>query len=250
MPFRYSGSKRRLLKYLPSPPAGTHTIVEPYAGSAAYGLAHAPAKLAIYDANQDVQALWRWLTTTATARELEELEAKKPSEKIDVRELKLDLPQQTLMRLSISGVYVGQLSSWVLYPQHSLKLDKVKAVLPYVQKSVQVLNTEDEIYPLDGDGALFFIDPPYLGTKANYFDKGNKNKDLTKAFTIESLMEMIGRIKSPIILTYGDGAPEIMPEFEWELATIRKVPVIRKKGVVLERSEWFARINWPHAKRH
>lgn len=54
MPWRYSGSKKRLLKYLPAPPLGTATIVEPFAGSAAYGMHYKPIELVESKKNEPV----------------------------------------------------------------------------------------------------------------------------------------------------------------------------------------------------
>ncbi len=47
MPWRYSASKKRLIKYLPAPPLRTATIVEPFAGSAAYGMHYKPESLVL-----------------------------------------------------------------------------------------------------------------------------------------------------------------------------------------------------------
>lgn len=239
MPWRYSGSKKRLIKYLPAPPLRTATIVEPFAGSAAYGMHYKPESLVLAEANTDVRELWEWLATTATEEELKELEAKKPTEKVDIRSLELPKPQETLMRLSISGAYVGQLSSFIAYPQHSFNLSGVAEALHYIRRSVRIAADFRETAGLN---ALYFIDPPYLGTQGNYHDKSKKH-DMTGDVSAEDLKAFISGIKSPVLFTYGEGAPELFPEFDWKLAVMRKVPVLRGGGT-RDRREWYCQLNW------
>lgn len=239
MPWRYSGSKKRLLKYLPGPPLGTTTIVEPFAGSAAYGLHYQPKSLVLAEANTDVRELWEWVATTATEEDLRELEAKKPTEKIDIRTLGLPKPQETLMRLSISGAYVGQLSSFIAYPQHSFDLSGIAEVLSYVRRSVTIAS---DFRDTEGIKGLYFVDPPYLGTQGNYHDKSKKH-DMTGDVSADELKSFIGKLQSPVLFTYGEGAPELFPDFDWKLAVLRKVPVLRGGGT-RDRREWYCKVNW------
>lgn len=241
MPWRYSGSKKRLLKFLPGPPLGTKRIVEPFAGSAAYGLHYRPRELVLAEANTDVRGLWEWVCGEATVQDLTDLEAKKPTEKVDARSLGLPKPQETLIRLMISGAYVGQLSSTVLYPQHSLDLSGIKSMLPYLQTAVQKPVLKD-FREAASETGFFFIDPPYIGTEGNYIDKSSK-KNLTGGISAAELTDFITKLKQPVLFTYGDDAPETFPAFDWTLAVIRKVPILRGGGT-RERREWYCKINW------
>ena len=241
MPWRYSGSKKRLLKFLPSPPLGTKTIIEPFAGSAAYGLHYKPSQLVLAEANTDVRELWNWVATTATAKDLTELEAKKPTEKVDIRTLGLSKPQETLMRLSISGAYVGQLSSFIAYPQHSFDLSVLREVLPYLQRSVQRPVLDDYTKTARTNG-FYFVDPPYLKTQGNYIDKSAK-EDMTGGVTADAIKGFLASLKGPWLFTYGEGAPEVFPEFQWHLAVIRKVPILRGGGT-RDRREWYCKGGW------
>lgn len=241
MPWKYSGNKRSMLKHLPAPPAGTETIVEPFAGSMAYSLGYRPRQVILAEGNEDVRELWNWVVSPfgCSVQQLTDLEAAKPTEKVDIRTIGLIKPAETLMRLSISGVYTGQLSSYIAYPQHKFDLTRVKESLPYLQNSVDKLVRSDFRDTVDEKG-LFFIDPPYLGTKGNYIDKTAK-KDRTKGFTVQELSEFVTKVRdagNPVLFTYGDDAPEKFPEFNWTLAKIKKVPKIRTGGVV-ERREWY-----------
>jgi len=243
--FRYSGSKKRMLKHLPAPPAGTLCIVEPFAGSAAYGLHHRPDSLVLAEANSDVRGLWTWLSTQASEEDLREVERLRPSSKIDVRSLLLPKPQETLLRLMVSGAYVGQLSSWVLYPQHSLNLQGIVDALPYLRGAVQTPVLKDYRETASKDrraGALFFVDPPYFGTEGNYHDK-SLGTDMTRDVSVAAVTDFVCGLKSPVLLTYGSGAPELFPDFDWTLGVIRKVPILRGGGT-RDHPEWYAKIRW------
>jgi site-specific DNA-adenine methylase len=72
--FRYSGNKTRLLKHLPSPPPGTRTIVEPFAGSLAYAMFYKPVRIVAAEVNPYVRGLWEWLRSSATVEMLSKIE--------------------------------------------------------------------------------------------------------------------------------------------------------------------------------
>jgi len=239
--FRYSGSKARLIKHLPAPPVGTEAIVEPFAGSLAYGLNYRPDQLLACEANSDVRRLIEWLVNQATEADLAALEAKKPADKVDVRSLGLGPEEQTLMRLMISGAYTGQLNSFLIYPQHSFDLQHLKEMLPYLQTSVRLVG-DDFAQGLDVqdmvDNAFYFIDPPYVGTSGGYQDKTAK-KSLNEGVSADALTEFCHKLKHPFLFTYGDGAQETYPAFEWHLACVRKVPILRGGGT-RDRHEYFA----------
>ena len=71
---RYSGSKKRLLKFLPPPPPQTSLVLEPFAGSLAYSMHYRPVAIQAGDANPLVRGLWDWLRGPATEERLTFLE--------------------------------------------------------------------------------------------------------------------------------------------------------------------------------
>lgn len=246
--FRYSGSKKRLIKYLPPPPTNTHTIIEPFAGSAAYGMHYRPKNLLLCEANTDVAALWEWLIKDATPEYLRGLQAlllrkKEEGQKFNLADLRLPKGPETLARLTTSGVYVGQLSSWVFYPQHKANFEPLIATLPYIKASVRVIANDFSYMAIeDRDGVMYFIDPPYLGTSANYIDKTCKI-DVEKTDLRLTLTGMVKKMSQPVLFTYGDGAQDVFPKFDWKLAVQRKVPKIRTGGTKI-RNEYYARIRY------
>ena len=245
--FRYSGSKKRIIKHLPTPPLFTQHIVEPFAGSLAYSVHYAAAKVTAAEANPLVRGLWEYLRTDATPERLRWLEGVKPAEKTDAREIakQFDLSEAetTLIRLQISGAYVGQLSSWVLYPQHRLNLSPLADLFPYIKRSLGPLAADFEsITPeVFGERTLAFVDPPYLNTKANYKGKGTKKDH--GGLDPACVTSFVKRFKCPVLFTYGDGAQETFPDFEWRKAVVRKVPILRGGGT-RDRTEWYALLNW------
>lgn len=243
--FRYSGSKYRLRRHLRPPPANVTTIVESLAGSAKYGCHYKPERLILYEKNRDVRELWEWLIKHATVERLHEIEAMRPKEKIDVRELALSKQEQTLMRLTCSGAYVGQLSSFVLYPQHSVNFKKIILALDWIKSSVKI-GGDDFAQSLEHNGdpnVLFFVDPPYLKTAPNYIDKTSR-KDLSNDLTTGEINAYVSEITSPVIFTYGSDAPEVFPDFNWDPPIETKVPRIRTGGTKI-RLEHVYYGNWP-----
>lgn len=98
-----------------------------------------------------------------------------------------------------------------------------------------MLESYEQCFQEYHENALFFIDPPYLNTKANYKSKGVDHGGLDA----KELESKVNELKSDFIFTYGDGAAETFPSLAWQLATIRKVPNLRRGGTV-DRKEFFA----------
>lgn len=241
--FRYSGNKGRMLKHYKKYPGRVDRVVEPYAGSMAFSVNFDLDVPCIgYEMNERICALWGWLINADEdylrrwgAWVSEHVEG----QKIDVRKLELPLGQQTYLQLSICSVMVGQLSSWTVYPQHSVPLEKTIKCLDRVHSRITVHRGDANDYqPQSHD--LLFIDPPYVGTYANYVSSKGK---VDAEYDPEDTMVLIDSTNNPIILTYGDSAPQVFPSYDWEVATVRKVPNIRRGGTV-ERTEYVAYINW------
>lgn len=248
MPFKYSGNKRRLVKLLPVPPRNTKHIVEPFAGSMAYGMNHVKHNgyLLGFETNTDIFNLWDWLSKSATRAEIKTLEMflRALPDKTDIPSLDIPPPHKTLARLTSAGVYTGQLSSRKHYAQHKINFDEIIASLERIQSHAKVFNQDFRESLCFGDrcDAMFFIDPPYLGTKANYIDK-SKGRNLDQSVGPEDLIAFCSALSAPTIFTYGDGAVDMFPMFDWKVVVERKVPNIRRGGTVI-RKEHVALLNW------
>lgn len=241
--FRYSGNKAKLLPLYRPVPHGVKRVVEPYLGSGAFSI-NASVPAVGYELNGDLCAMWNWLKG-ATPQDLQDLNAlvegwKQRTEKPDVRDMALDLGRQTYVRVNCCSVVVGQLSSWKVYPQHSLPIAETVKCLPRL-KDITVIHGRGESHVAQ-DGDLLFVDPPYVGTTGNYVEKGGKN--IEDAYKPQDTVNLLSRVSCPVIFTYGSNAREVFPQFTWELVKTVKVPNMRKGGTI-DRTEWVAYINYP-----
>jgi site-specific DNA-adenine methylase len=241
--FRYSGSKTRFLKYYRKPDKSIKRIVEPYLGSGAYWLNSSLPGLG-YEMNSDLAEMWKWLKSCKD-KDLDDLndqveEVKKKKDKYNVKDMNLTIGAQTYVRVNITGLCIGQLTSWSIYSKYKLPIENTKKCLNRL-KDLEIVQG-DAIQYIHNDDDLLFIDPPYLGTSANYMDK-SKKKSLEKGYDPKDTIKIIENTNNPIIFTYGDGAKDIFPNYTWEVAAIKKVPNLRKGGVV-ERTDYVSYINW------
>lgn len=244
---RYSGNKARLLKHYGIPAAevyaasGIKRIVEPYFGSGAFSM-NVDLPALGFEVNPLLVAMYDWLRESSP-EELEALRARvdeirKSKEKPDVRELELPEGPQTYVRLNVCSAMVGQLSSWKMYPQHKLPIENTIRCLPRLQH-INVILSPASTYKYE-DGDLCFIDPPYVGTKANYL---GRKENIERLYKPEDTVSLISGISGPIIFTYGTNAKEVFPQYDWEPVLVKKVANIRKGGTIT-RIEHVAYINW------
>ena len=242
--FRYCGSKRYIVPLLKAPLLHKR-VVEPYLGSGSYIMSREGPALGI-DINQNIIDLWLWLKNEATHERLVELDkicqdavAAHPDWKPDVRSLGLSKGEQVYVRVNNTGLVVGQLSSWKIYPKYRLPVENTSGFLDRL-KDVEIRLGSASSY-VEEDGDLVFIDPPYRGTQANY--KQDAKNGIEESYRPEDTIALISRIKAPIIFTYGTDAPKQFPQYEWTQLLIKKVPNMRRGGTV-DRIEHVAYINW------
>lgn len=242
--FRYSGNKTKLTSLYKLPNQSFDRIVEPYLGSAGFSLNcnhHLP--VLGYEINEDLYDMWMWLKQT-NKEELLDLylfveDLKKKEEKPSLKDISLPNGPLTYIRVNVCSVVVGQLSSWRIYPQHKLPVQDTIQCLPRLKdfeiKNELAINYENKTCD------LVFIDPPYVDTAANYKSKNNKKIEIN--YTPEETIDLINKIKSPIIFTYGSNAKQIFPQYEWEVIKTIKVPNMRKGGTV-DRYEMVTYLNY------
>jgi len=239
--FRYSGNKTRYLQYYKMPSQGYKRIVEPYFGSGSFSLNNTGSAVG-YEVNDDLYAMLAWLKTTDKTelfdlKKIVDINSSK-NEKLDVRTLQLEKGPETYLRINVCSAVVGQLSSWKIYPQHKLPVEKTLESIPRL-KEIILFNKSGESH-IEDDGDLVFIDPPYIDTKANYF---SQSKDYTDLYNPNTTIDFIKNTKSPIIFTYGTNAKKIFPNYNWNLVKEVKVPNIRNGGTV-SRYEYVSYINF------
>ncbi len=245
MLFRYSGSKWKVIAKFNKNVPSHKRVVEAYLGSGAFILSQSTPGIGI-DANPNIVDLWTWLksTTPDRIRELDKIRQeavdKDPNNKPDVRSLGLCKGEELYMRVNVTGVYVGQLSSWKIYPKWKLPVEKTIEQLPRL-KDIEIKLGKAHLDYVEQDGDLVFLDPPYAGTKANY--KIDAKKGIEEAYKPQDTIDLISKLSCPIILTYGTDAKTVFPQYQWEEVLRKKVPLIRKGGTI-ERIEHVSYINW------
>jgi site-specific DNA-adenine methylase len=245
MLFKYSGNKWKVLDRLALKLPPHKRLAELYLGSGAFLLSNKGPSIGI-DVNKNIIDLWNWLKTVTPEylRELEVLRQKHvnatPNGKPDVREMGLEPGAELYMRVNVTGVYVGQLSSWKVYPKWKLPVEKTIQDLDRV-KEIEIVHGKAHVDYKEQDGDIVFLDPPYAGTKANY--KQDAKVGIEESYKPQDTVDLISRLSCPVILTYGTDAKTVFPQYEWKEVLRKKVPLIRKGGTI-ERIEHVAYINW------
>jgi len=239
--FRYQGSKTRVLKLLRDPPSGTRIVVEPFLGSGAYWL---NSGLPGFGLDTSIPVVQLWLALAhITPKRLWELDkiVKQAKPKTDVREIpNLSPGEQAYIRVNVTSFVVGQLSSWKIYPQHNLPVEKTIRALPRLKDLIVVRGSAGTYDPQPGD--LVFLDPPYHGTRG-YSSKNRGNKYSHIKSQVDKLISTCGEKGIPVIFTYGDNADSL-----WNLDWISLAPTMAKgirTGGVRRRTTHVAYLNWP-----
>lgn len=252
-PFRYCGSKRRYLNLYPGPPEGSNRLVDAFTGSATvacYLHSTTGLKTTAYEINRNVFSVLEFLKNTneSRIREINEFWESKRKElrsnhkKEDIRlysKYGFSEAELNYLRVNVSSGVVGQLSSFVAYPQHSLPFQNTIDSLETLKK-IDFIHGDFFDFENDDKDCFVFLDPPYKNTNAGYIEKSssNKSKDFSKEFDYDKLKNWLMNTKSKWLFTYGDGCMEQFPDFKWIKIATRKVPNLRKGGTV-DRGEYY-----------
>lgn len=249
---RYCGNKISHVEYIRQAgilPTNYTSVLEPYAGSMAFSLNQDKPAVGI-EINQDLCQMWHWLQG-ASEQDVRDLNTKllqgSGGQKIDLRTLaqqfNLTTGELTYLRVNVSGVFTGQLNSWVYYPQHNLPIEKTIKCLPLL-KNITIVNADITTYQHNFTGTeLVFVDPPYINTQAGYVGKTAGKTYETKSYDPKSTVDFITSAKTAgctVIFTYGDGAATLFPQYNWTPLFTKKVPNIAGGGGTVDRVEYLA----------
>jgi hypothetical protein len=206
----------------------------------AYSMHYRPGAVIAAEANPLVRELLLWMRNTCASSDLAKLDALRVKTNVHVNTVGLSRVESTLMRLQTSGSYVGQLSSSILYAQHSTNMAQMADDVEYLKNAlIDVYDDFSQTLDHDMSGSMFFIDPPYAGTQGNYKSKG---RDFT-GVNAGAIQDFVLALRCPVLFTYGDGAQTVFPALMWEKVCDRKVPILRGGGT-RDRTEWICRRNW------
>ncbi len=156
--FKWFGSKWSAAKLYPEP--RYNIIVEPYAGSAGYCLNYADYHCVIYDSNEQLQKLWKWLIKDATQQDILDIPINLEIG-TDIRTLGLSEGQALLLKNWQRTNNVGDcwtISKWGHLPGQWTANCRARVA----EESQAIKHWQFREYVWDINYATFFIDPPYL----------------------------------------------------------------------------------------
>jgi site-specific DNA-adenine methylase len=194
-----------------------------------------------YDTNSDLILLWGWLKIYATEKRLEELQkiVDKHPDKTDVRCLGLSHPgEMVYIRINMTGLFVGQLSSWKIYKQFKLPIKNTIKCLSILKEGTFYCDPASKYKPEKSH--LVFVDPPYCSNCSNYIDKSqHKNYDnLYNKIETKELMDKVRNVGAKYIFTYGTNAKKDFPEFKWTKVLSKRMPNTHRPGEYKIREEF------------
>jgi hypothetical protein len=187
--FKHFGSKARLAKELPPP--RFKTIIEPFAGSAAYAVQHAtPAHdVLLFDTDERVCIVWDYLIH-ASAADIMRLPVDHFLAGGDIRDLNLPRAEYLLIQrwLSISGSHNYKLAPSLL--DRSVQSDArmwsemVRARISRQVGQIKHWKIKQEPYDCAPDiEAHWHVDPPYQGNAHGFQEYKCKAPDFEKLGT-------------------------------------------------------------------
>jgi site-specific DNA-adenine methylase len=164
--FYYYGAKFNLAKYYPIPKYDT--IVEPFAGSAAYSCLYPKRRVILYDLFDDICSLWKYLINVKE-EEIKSLPLVKPGQLIESLNVCKEAQLLIAYWAAFSNVYAPKKMSMTVHKYQQLKPSKVyrwgEAVkqriikqLPYIRHWKIKKGCYSDIENIE---CTWFIDPPY-----------------------------------------------------------------------------------------
>ncbi len=187
--FYYYGRKKQIAKYYPKP--AYDTIIEPFAGAAAYSLYQDNWKknVILIEKDPKVFDIWDWLINRATISEIENLPMLKVGEKSS--EFLHIIHAATKMAFAFKTIKVTP----VLERNWEISRRVMKENLHKI-KHWQIINDDYSVAP--DIEATWFIDPPYKGEAGMGYRYGSNTIDYTQ------LAEWAKQRKGEVIFCEGE----------------------------------------------
>ncbi len=174
--FKCYGSKFLSSKTLPEP--RYTTIIEPFAGGAGYSLRHHEHKVVLYERDEQVAELWRWLIEEATESDIRDIPVGLPVG-TDILTVGLSSGQCLLLKFWQRTNNVGNcftISKWGHLPGQFTANTRARVAEEVGAIKHWVFGGTDAFGAFDSREATWFVDPPYLYNYAyrqppiSYFD--------------------------------------------------------------------------------
>lgn len=170
--FSYYGSKSKIVKKYPKPEYDT--IIEPFAGSAAYSMLHFNKNVILIEKNSKIVKLWDWLINTAAEEDIISLPNLKKNELIsDCNQLNEE--QKYLMGFAMNRGSASPKNKVQLFSDGFEKTKiKYAANLDKIRHWTIIEGDYRDVADIE---ATWFIDPPYqVGGKWYTHNKINYNE--------------------------------------------------------------------------
>jgi 16S rRNA G966 N2-methylase RsmD len=155
--FYYYGRKKRIVKYYPKPQ--NDTIIEPFAGSAAYSMEYFDRNVILYELNHKIYSVWKYLQQ-ATVGDILDLPLLNKGQSLNSDEFKyLTDPEKWIIGLFLnpgSAVPKKSPGNFCDWNENHRKLlaEELYKIKHWVIKNESYENAPDV-------EATWFIDPPY-----------------------------------------------------------------------------------------
>jgi site-specific DNA-adenine methylase len=174
--FYYYGRKQKIFDKYPKP--YFDTIIEPFAGSAAYSMNYYKKNVILIEKDKRIAALWNYLINVQPEEILSlpilEKDESLNNEKFDY----LTKNQKSLIGFFLNPGSAqpkkspGKFCGWNEKNKKRLSEDVLKV------KHWQIIN--DDYSNIENIEATWYIDPPYQGNGGQYYKHGNKDFDYNK----------------------------------------------------------------------
>lgn len=171
--FYYYGRKEKIFKYYPKPKYDT--IVEPFAGSAAYSMNYHDRNVILIEKDVRIAKLWEYLINVSS-EEILSLPILSKGQSLNNDDFNyLNENQKSIIGLFLNPGSAqpkkspGKFCAWNEKNRLKLSQDVNKV------KHWQIIN--NDYTSIENIEATWFIDPPYQGNGGKYYKHGNKGFD-------------------------------------------------------------------------
>ena len=171
--FYYYGRKQKIFDKYPKP--NFDTIVEPFAGSAAYSMNYYKKNVILIEKDKRIADLWKYLIEVEPEEILSLPIIEKGESLNDVKYEFLTTNQKSIIGFFLNPGSAqpkkspGKFCGWNEKNRQKLSMD--------VQKVKHWTIINDDYTKIDNIEATWYIDPPYQGNGGKYYKHGNKDFD-------------------------------------------------------------------------
>ena len=171
--FYYYGRKQKIFKYYPKPKHDT--IIEPFAGSAAYSMNYHTKNVILIEKDKRIADLWSYLIMVEPSEILSLPILQKGQSLNDSEFSYLSDNQKSLIGFFLNPgssqpkKSPGKFCAWTEDNRKKLSVDVTKV------KHWTIINGDYQ--EIDNQEATWYVDPPYQGNGGQYYRHGNNGFD-------------------------------------------------------------------------